>query len=284
MKLNNIKLSVALIVKDEAKILSKCLDSVKDADSIIVVDTGSTDKTIEIAKKYTDKIYHFPWVNDFSKVRNFAKEKCTGDWIYSIDADHQLLTPISHVKEVISKTKNRVLNIKSKSGINWHYRAVLFKNDPDIKWVGKVHENLNILGEENTEIERNCDYSDNHKKNPERNLNILKTMEKTPRILFYLAKEYLDLKQYDKAIETFDQYLKVATWLDEKAEAYYYKAKAQWKTNQGAKARETNFEAIKLNPDMKKALELASEMHFEPWKSKWANLSKVATNKNVIFK
>jgi len=278
-------ISIALIVKDEAKILDKCLTSVAKADEIVVViDNSTIDNSEEIARKYTDKIYHFDWCDDFSKMRNFAKDKCTGDWILSIDADHQLLTPISEVKKVIEKTKARVLNIKSKSGNNWHYRAVLFKNDKDIKWVGKVHENLNVRGEENTEIERNCDYSDNHKKDPERNLKILKTMDKTPRTLFYMGKEYLDLKQYEMAVKSFDDYLKVSTWLDEKAEAYFYKAKALWQLSQGSRARETIFEAIKLNPDMKKALLLASEMHYEPWKSKWANLAKVAGNKDVIFK
>ena len=283
--MNKLTIQAVLIVKDEEKILEKCLESIKDFDlPPVVVDTGSTDNTIEIAKKYTDKIYHFKWVNDFSKARNYAKEKCTGDWILSIDADHQLLTPISEVKKVIEKTKSRVLNIKSIMGQSWHYRPVLFKNDPDIFWVGKVHENLNLKAEEDTNIERNCDYSENHLKDPERNLRILLTMEKTPRTLFYLGKEYLDLKQYDQAVQSFDEYLKVSTWLDEKAEAYFYKAKALWQLNQGTKAREAVFEAIKLNPDMKKALLFCSEMHYEPWKSKWANLAKVADNKDVIFK
>ena len=264
--------------------MEKCLESIKDADEIVIVDTGSTDKTLEIAKKYTDKILHFPWTNDFSEARNFAKDQCTGDWILSIDADHQLLTPISEVKKVIEKTDKRVLNIKSKSGKNWHYRAVLWKNDSDIFWKGKVHENLNIIGEENTDIERNCDYSINHKLDPKRNLNILLTMEQTPRNLFYIAKEYLDLKEYEKALEYFDKYLPVATWLDEKAEAYFYKAKSLWLLSRGSEARESCFEAIKLNPMMKKALILCSEMHFEPWKSKWLKLSTVATDENVIFK
>ena len=283
--MNKLTIQAALIVKDEEKILEKCLESIKDFDlPPVVVDTGSTDDTIKIAKKYTDKIYHFKWVNDFSKARNYAKEKCTGDFIFSIDADHQLLTPISEVKKVIEKTKSRVLNIKSIMGQSWHYRPVLFKNDPDIFWVGKVHENLNLKAEEDTNIERNCDYSENHLKDPERNLRILLTMEKTPRTLFYLGKEYLDLKQYDQAVQSFDEYLKVSTWLDEKAEAYFYKAKALWQLNQGTKAREAVFEAIKLNPDMKKALLFCSEMHYEPWKSKWANLACQATNKDVIFK
>lgn len=278
------KLSCALIVKNEEACLEKCLKSIKDADEIVVVDTGSTDKTLEIAKKYTDNIYHFKWISDFSAARNYSLSKCTGDWVLSIDADHQLITPISEIKEIISKTNAKVLNIKSRSGDNWHYRAVLWKNLPEIKWVGKVHENLNLKGEENTTIERKCDYSINHKLDPERNLKILLTMEQTPRTLFYIGKEYRDLVQYDKAIEYFDKYLKVSTWLDEKAEAYYYKALCLWKLNRGNEARIVNFEAIKLNPDMKKALLLQSEMHFSPWKEKWKKIADQATDKDVIFK
>jgi glycosyltransferase involved in cell wall biosynthesis len=276
-------LSIALIVKNEQDCLEKCLESVKEADEICLTDTGSTDDTIEIARKFTDKIYHFDWIGDFSKARNYAKEQCTGDWILSIDADHQLLTPISEIKEIISKTKAKVLNIKSKSGKNWHYRAVLWKNLPEIKWVGKVHENLNFKGEENTTIERSCDYSINHKLDPERNLKILLTMEQTPRTLFYIGKEYRDLLQYEKAVAYFDEYLKVSTWIAEKAEAYYYKALCLWGLNRGNEARVACFEAIKLNPDMKKALLLCSEMHFEPWKSKWKQIAEGATNKDVIF-
>lgn len=277
------KLSCVLIVKNEQDCLEKCLKSIKKADEIVVCDTGSQDLTIEIAKKYTDKIFHFDWIGDFSAARNYAKEQCTGDFILSIDADHQLITPISEIKKIISKTKAKVLNIKSRSGNNWHYRAVLWKNLPEIKWIGKVHENLNFKGEENTTIERRCDYSINHKLDPERNLKILLTMEQTPRTLFYIGKEYRDLNQYDKAIEYFDKYIKVSTWLDERAEAYYYKALCQWKLNRGNEARITCFEAIKLNPDMKKALLLASEMHYEPWKSKWKKIADQATDKDVIF-
>ena len=277
------KLSIVLIVKNEEKILDKCLASVKEADEAVFVDTGSTDDTIKIAKKYTNKIYHFKWCNDFSKARNFAKDKCTGDWIYSIDADHELLTPISKVKEIISKAKVRALSIKSISKSGWHWRKVIWKNDKDIFWVGKVHENLNTTENENVNIERRCGYSDNHKLDTKRNLKILLTMEQTPRTLFYLAKEYYDLKQFKKAVEYFNKYLKVSTWVSEKAEAYYYRASSLWKLQMGDKARESIYRAIQANPDMKKALILASTMHYEPWKSKWKAIADRATNKDVLF-
>lgn len=77
-----------MIVKDEEKVIARCLDSVKDlVDEIIIVDTGSTDKTKEIVSQYTNKIYDFEWCNDFSKARNFSFSKATKDYIMWLDAD-----------------------------------------------------------------------------------------------------------------------------------------------------------------------------------------------------
>ena len=81
-------LSVCLIVKNEEKVLKRCLSCVKHfADEIIVVDTGSTDKTKEIAKAETENVYDFKWVNDFSKARNFSFSKATCDFVMWVDAD-----------------------------------------------------------------------------------------------------------------------------------------------------------------------------------------------------
>ena len=83
--------SVCMIVKNEERMLKRCLDSIADLmDEIIIVDTGSSDRTKQIAEKYTDRIYDFNWVGDFSKARNFAFEKATCDYIYSADADEFL--------------------------------------------------------------------------------------------------------------------------------------------------------------------------------------------------
>ena len=87
-------LSVAMIVKNEEKFLAQCLDTVKDiADEIVIVDTGSTDKTVEIARRYTDKVYFHEWQNSFSEARNHSLDYCTCDWILQIDADEELLDP-----------------------------------------------------------------------------------------------------------------------------------------------------------------------------------------------
>ncbi|MDR1453443.1 MAG: glycosyltransferase family 2 protein [Candidatus Margulisbacteria bacterium] len=86
-------LSVCLIVRDAAENLALCLDSVqKAADEIIVVDTGSRDNTVEIARKYTDKIYFFQWRDDFAAARNESLKHATGDWILILD-DDEILRP-----------------------------------------------------------------------------------------------------------------------------------------------------------------------------------------------
>ncbi|HKM05188.1 MAG TPA: glycosyltransferase [Lachnospiraceae bacterium] len=86
-----ITISLCMIVKNEEKTLQRCLDSIKDRmDEIIIIDTGSTDRTMEIASAYTDKIYSYQWINDFSDARNFSFSKATMDYIYMADADEVL--------------------------------------------------------------------------------------------------------------------------------------------------------------------------------------------------
>lgn len=88
-------LSVGMIVKNEEKYLERCLSALKplldNLDSeLIIADTGSTDNTVEIAKRYTDKVYYFEWINDFSAARNFTLNKSSGKWFMFIDADEIL--------------------------------------------------------------------------------------------------------------------------------------------------------------------------------------------------
>ena len=98
-----------MIVKDEEQFLPMCLDSVKDyVDEIIIVDTGSTDKTVEIAHSYNAKVYHHPWENSFSKARNYSLKYATSEWIMWIDADEEVDERDAHkLKEVIRDNEVR---------------------------------------------------------------------------------------------------------------------------------------------------------------------------------
>lgn len=86
-----ISISLCMIVKNEEAVLARCLDSIADLmDEIIIVDTGSTDRTKEIAANYTEQIYDFTWTGNFSDARNFSFSKATKDYIYCADADEVL--------------------------------------------------------------------------------------------------------------------------------------------------------------------------------------------------
>ncbi len=85
-------LSIGMIVKNEEKYLERCLAALQpilnELDSeLIIADTGSTDRTVEIAKKFTDNVFHFEWINDFAAARNFTLKKARGEWYMFIDAD-----------------------------------------------------------------------------------------------------------------------------------------------------------------------------------------------------
>lgn len=142
-----------MIVKNEEKVLKRCLDSIKDlVDEIIIVDTGSTDTTKEIARLYTDKIYDFEWVDDFSAARNFSFSKASCDYIYIADADEyldennraeflklkQCMMPEIEIVQMHYDTVgfDTVLNIKSE------YRPKLFKRQREFVWIDPVHETV----------------------------------------------------------------------------------------------------------------------------------------------
>lgn len=91
--LDRTTVSACMIVKDEEELLPGCLHSIRDwVDEIIIVDTGSTDRTVEIAQSFGARIFHQPWEGDFSKHRNYSIEQATCDWILIIDADEEMVS------------------------------------------------------------------------------------------------------------------------------------------------------------------------------------------------
>ena len=143
-------ITLSMIVKNEEQYLEDCLKSAKDVvDEIVVVDTGSADSTIEIAKRYNAKVFNFDWINDFAAARNFALKHSTGDWILYLDADERL-TPKSK-EEILFLTKDRNLNAYNCRLLNIDEHnnrpsvmtyARLFPNDKNIRFKGAIHEQI----------------------------------------------------------------------------------------------------------------------------------------------
>lgn len=282
------KLSGVLIVKNEEVMLSRCLDSIKGVDELVIVDTGSEDKTVEIAKKYTDKVYYFKWCDSFCKARNFANSKATGDWILTIDADEQLLTPMSKVKEIIVKTDKEVLGVTLVGGKgNKHQSPRLFRNKKDIYWKGDIHNYLNRLIEEDVDITIEYGYSPAHKKDPNRALRIAKkAVKKNPTLVrerYYLAREYFYRKMWQECIEELNRYIKVANWLPERNDAYLMKARCLAALEKYNEACDSAWEAIKYNANFKEALYFVGDHMDSVNKKVWHKFAEIANNDNVLF-
>lgn len=283
-------ISVAMIVKNEESCLENCLKSIQGVDEIIIVDTGSKDRTIEIAKKYTDKIYKFKWEDSFCKARNYALSKCSGDWILSIDADEEL-DNIDKLKEELAILKGTIyaVNVKlvSKTGNVENYFPRLFKKDKDIFWVGNAHNYLSVRGQYNSDIVIRYGYSPAHNLDKDRTLRILKKeVEKGGRVreVYYLAREYFYRNDWENAIKWFEEYIKVATWLQEKADAYLYLARCYWAIRQGEKARVNCLMAININANFREALRFMASISWEHNAKSWRRFADIATNENVLFK
>lgn len=151
-----ITISLCMIVKNEEKVLERCLGSVADlVDEIVIADTGSTDGTKEIAKRFTEHVYDFPWTDDFSAARNDVFSKASMEYIYSADADEVLSgedrerfrilkeTLLPEVEIVQMKYANQ-LRFGSVYNFDEEYRPKLFKRKRDFVWEAPIHETVRL--------------------------------------------------------------------------------------------------------------------------------------------
>lgn len=144
--------SVCMIAKNEEKYIEECLKHLKPYDmEIVVVDTGSTDRTKEIAKKYTDKVFDFTWIHDFSAARNFCAQKATNDWILVIDCDEYIekldmdLLSTYMEKHPKSAGKIRIRNIARRNNGEVTYvdeEIIRFYHRGFYQFAYPVHENV----------------------------------------------------------------------------------------------------------------------------------------------
>lgn len=216
-------LSVCLIVKDEEKVLQRCLESIKGiADEIIIADTGSSDKSKDIAYDFTDKVHDYIWEDDFSKARNFAASKASGKWILVIDADEYVDREsfISFKNELINNPPEanilavQIVNFTGLKGkntvLNYHER--LYKNDGTISYYRNIHELLRH--KESLEKKEFAQLQIFHsgymedvvkaKNKAKRNLELLESIkEKEGYDYFFLGDVYFQLGELDKAINNY---------------------------------------------------------------------------------
>lgn len=284
------KLSVFSIVKNESVMIEGMLRSAQGADEHVVVDTGSTDDTIEKARKYTDKIdTGFTWNDSFADAKNYALSKCSGDYIIGLDADCRFkegaLETLKTFIQTADKDVYRVPLIwNDENNPYHHWLPKLFRRESGVQYVGRVHEHPSLLAEGDVEAPIVFLHSPNHSKDPDRNLRCLLQDDLTkPRNMFYLGREYFERGKFEEAIVWLEKYVKTDSWFPEKAEGYLTLARCYWFTQRGDLARRACGEAVLINPMFKEALRMMALMHFEPHKSKWLKLADISTNEDVLF-
>lgn len=310
-----LSVGIAIIAKNEMEFIARALESVKSAEQIVVVDTGSTDngETVRIAKEYTSEVYEdFTWNDRYCDARNHVKAKMKTDWILSLDCD-EYIVDFAKVYEAIEVAESKgiraidVTQIAEDTGqLNAFPR--LFKNDPDITWNGAIHNHLSITG---TLIGKNeggyftvsgelspeqmdlslvklvYGYSLAHLGDPDRTLRILEKEVNGgtggAREKYYLAREYFYRRRYPECTAMAGRYVQETRFLAEKADGFLMMARAYWAQRMADDARDACAQAIIINPDFKEALMFMSELSWPRQGARWKSFAELATNEGVLF-
>lgn len=261
-------ISVCLIAKNEEKFLDQCLRSIQPlADEIIFVDTGSTDRTVEIARRYTSKIWRHPWNDSFSEARNHYLKYATGDWIFQIDADEKLLK--EDIPNVIRATQDesidavliQIVNITRQGNSRGVFNVErIFRNNGVIHYEGRVHNRIVGITASKVYPIRFLHYGydpaegDTEKKFA-RTVSLLNKdladNPNNPATHHYLSCSYLSRNMYGETIEHGLQAIRLAEnkhdpmllW------THYNVSLAYYRLNDPKLAEETAMRALSLYPD-----------------------------------
>ncbi|MFC5401742.1 glycosyltransferase [Cohnella soli] len=221
-------ISLAMIVKNEEQYLARCIHSAAAmVDEIVVVDTGSTDRTVDIALEYGAKVFHFEWCDDFAAARNYALEMTSGKWILVLDADEYFVEAnVDALRGFTSTNIQRVGVIDMVSrfvedGQIFEGRHTVPRLFPrGITYVGRIHEQLTpLLPRAATGLKLLHDGYYMTDKSTRNIPLLLKALEDEPEdayLNFQLGKQYQGAKQHEQAM----QYLESAYGLLEESDPF----------------------------------------------------------------
>jgi tetratricopeptide (TPR) repeat protein len=219
-------LSLCMIVRDEEQMLPRCLAAVAPAvDEIVIVDTGSTDATVEIAKSFGAKVIEFPWTGSFSEARNVSFEAATGDWVMYLDADEVLVAEdVEQLRALTGRTWREAFYLVETSytgelgdgGAMVNNALRVFRNRPEYRFKDRLHEQIAhtlptyIPGRVEQTPVRVTHYGylgsvRDAKEKSQRNVELLRKQAaespKTPFLHFNLGSEYIVVGALNAAIE-----------------------------------------------------------------------------------
>lgn len=262
------ELSLCMIVRDESEVLARCLESVAGvADELVIVDTGSLDGTVDIARSFGAKIGHFEWIDDFAAARNHSFGLATRPYILWLDADDVVL-PEDRKKLIDLKPRLK----KDAYWMRYDYdrdafgnttclveRERIVRNTPDIRWRDPVHTYLHLGPGVTME---SVDVTIHHRRTPRgiwqdlgRSLRILRGVigrpeyARSPRIRYYLAREYQGNGRYEEAVRAYEELLAMPeTGTGDRIHACEQLAECRLRLGAREPARVAALEARRLDP------------------------------------
>lgn len=255
-------LSLCVICKNEEKNIENLLKSVEGTlfDEIVIVDTGSTDKTVEIAKKYTKNVYFFEWINDFSAARNYSFSKATKDYILWLDSDDVLLSPdykkLLDLKDKLHESdiwlvKYEYAHDEFGNSSCSFFRERIVRRSLNLQWQQPIHEYLPLSGSM-----RKTDIEVHHYKkhvSSERNIKILADIvEKNPndaRNMYYYGKELMDYDQSEKGYNLLKKFVTMhGAWNENIYTAHLKMASYEQSLKKYNEAKKSCLEAMGVYP------------------------------------
>jgi len=300
-------ISASLIIKNEQEMLPKCLKSIKGVDEIVIVDTGSEDKSVEIAEKAGAIVKtHYKWNDHFSEARNESKKYCAGDWLLIIDGDEILETSIPTIREMLEQPymkEREAIMFYVDTGRETNEQIRMFRNHPDIQWVGAAHNLPYLITPQGAarmqEIQQStfkikANFSPNHNVDPDRTLRIMTNeLAKGPqalgqreytRYLYYVAREWMNRRDPFKVIWYLEKYVDIAPPTNEMADAWFLLATCYVDLGELEKGVDACLQTIKYLPNFKAAWALLHNLSHPNAKKMWEKLFHLANNDGVLFK
>ena len=294
-------ISVAIMARNSDDLIGRCLESVKHADEIIVVDTGSDDTTKEIALQYTDKVYDFWECNeggkrdglfmDFALARNEVLRHCTMSHVLTIDCDEVLS---EGGMDYLRRLDHDAVAIWCVRGNNRekHQQPRFYANKPDIYWRGAAHNYLIAPpGAWTNQEDVHITYHTNKQRtkiDPDRTIRILtKYVKEHPgdcaREIYYLAKEHQQRAHFRKALQLYARYVKRSDYLPEKADAFVQMAKCYTHLKMYKDATNASLAAMNINPDFSEAYRMLGDLAGPAIRLRYQKMAAHATDNGVLF-
>lgn len=310
-------LSVVFIAKNEEHNMPKRISELEGISDIVVMDDGSTDNTVSIARELGARVIEvgdkfsdirptqedidgftlkFGWEPNFNlesiffreaDARNHAASLAKNDWVYNPDADEETIWDLPAIRKLLTSCDQINYMFEHAPGLVLP-RGKVYRQSA-FSYVGSVHA---VVINTRPTVVRSTDKMHvihHQKENPLRGTETVKALEYAaireggPRHLFYLGREYHDLWQFEKSIAVLRVYLQEAAWRPEIAEAKLLISHCLWYLQRGDEARKECIEVIGMNPEFKEALNFMATMSWDREAVSWKRYAESATNDSVLF-